>query len=64
MSTPPSAGSLACTKRLFGYLKQYWRLFALSLLALAVATATEPAFARLMETAGGWRLCRARPERA
>ena len=46
---PRAINSFGLYKRLFGYLKQYWRLFALSLLALAVAAATEPAFARLMK---------------
>lgn len=49
MSDPRAIDSFGLYKRLFGYLKQYWRLFALSLLALAVAAATEPAFARLMK---------------
>lgn len=49
MSDPHAIDSFGLYKRLFGYLKQYWKLFALSLLALAVAAATEPAFARLMK---------------
>jgi len=36
-------------KRLLGYLKPYWQRFAISLVALAIAAATEPAFARLMK---------------
>lgn len=35
--------------RLLGYLWPYWRVFAVSLLGMVVAAATEPAFARLMK---------------
>ncbi|WP_287879740.1 lipid A export permease/ATP-binding protein MsbA [Aquitalea sp.] len=36
-------------RRLLGYLAQYWKVFALSLVSMTVAALTEPAFARLMK---------------
>lgn len=35
--------------RLLGYLRPYWRVFAISLVGMVLAAATEPAFARLMK---------------
>ena len=49
MSAPPVPNSMTLYKRLLGYLKPYWQRFAISLVALAIAAATEPAFARLMK---------------
>ncbi|MDR2244555.1 MAG: lipid A export permease/ATP-binding protein MsbA [Burkholderiales bacterium] len=36
-------------KRLLGYLRGYWKVFAVSLLAMTIAAATEPAFVALMK---------------
>lgn len=36
-------------KRMWGYMSEYWQRFAFSLLAMAVAAITEPAFARIMK---------------
>lgn len=36
-------------RRLFGYLREDWKLFSVSLLAMTVAASTEPLFARLMK---------------
>ena len=46
-SSPPQ--SLALYRRLLGYLKDYWKIFLLSLIAMSVAASTEPLFARLMK---------------
>ena len=46
-SSPPQ--SLALYRRLLGYLKDYWKIFLLSLVAMSVAASTEPLFARLMK---------------
>ncbi|AXK39275.1 lipid A export permease/ATP-binding protein MsbA [Crenobacter cavernae] len=49
MSEYRTLDSFALYKRLFGYLRAYWRMFAVSLVAMIVAAATEPAFASLMK---------------
>ncbi|WP_024304241.1 lipid A export permease/ATP-binding protein MsbA [Pseudogulbenkiania sp. MAI-1] len=49
MADSKEIGSLALYKRLLRYLRSYWRVFLASLLAMVVAAATEPAFARLMK---------------
>ena len=50
MSTPvPHLNSVALYRRLFGYLKQHWKLFLVSLMAMIISAGTEPAFARLMK---------------
>ncbi len=36
-------------KRIWGYMSEYWRRFLISIAAMAVAAATEPALARLMK---------------
>lgn len=36
-------------KRMWGYMSEYWRRFVISIIAMAVAAATEPAFARIMK---------------
>jgi subfamily B ATP-binding cassette protein MsbA len=41
--------SWALYKRLLGYLRGYWKVFALSLLAMSIAAATQPAFVALMK---------------
>ncbi len=46
-SSPPQ--SLALYRRLLGYLKDYWKIFLLSLIAMSVSAITEPLFARLMK---------------
>ncbi|MDR2709805.1 MAG: lipid A export permease/ATP-binding protein MsbA [Burkholderiales bacterium] len=44
-----TANSWTLYKRLLGYLCGYWKVFALSLIAMAIAAATEPAFVSLMK---------------
>ncbi|MCL2310231.1 MAG: lipid A export permease/ATP-binding protein MsbA [Proteobacteria bacterium] len=44
-----TADSWRLYKRLLGYLRGYWKVFAMSLLAMTVAAATEPAFVSLMK---------------
>ena len=41
--------SLALYRRLLTYLKDYWKIFSISLVAMTVAASTEPLFARLMK---------------
>jgi subfamily B ATP-binding cassette protein MsbA len=41
--------SLRLYLRLLGYVKPYWRVFAASIVAMAVVSATEPAFAALVK---------------
>jgi ATP-binding cassette, subfamily B, bacterial MsbA len=36
-------------KRMWGYMAEYWQRFVFSILAMAAAAATEPAFARIMK---------------
>lgn len=36
-------------RRMWGYMSEYWRRFVISIVAMAVAAATEPAFARIMK---------------
>ncbi|MDQ5921927.1 MAG: ATP-binding cassette, subfamily bacterial MsbA [Pseudomonadota bacterium] len=36
-------------KRMWSYMSEYWRRFIISILAMVVAAATEPAFARIMK---------------
>jgi ATP-binding cassette, subfamily B, bacterial MsbA len=36
-------------KRMWGYMSEYWPRFVISIVAMAVAAATEPAFARVMK---------------
>ncbi|MDD5241103.1 MAG: lipid A export permease/ATP-binding protein MsbA [Sulfuricella sp.] len=47
MSQPSS--NIAIYRRLFGYLTQYWKVFAIALLAMSVAAMTDPLFARLVK---------------
>lgn len=42
-------GSWQLYKRIWGYMSEYWLRFVFSILAMAVAAATEPAFARIMK---------------
>ncbi|KZE33487.1 subfamily B ATP-binding cassette protein MsbA [Crenobacter luteus] len=49
MSEHSTLDSFALYKRLFRYLRQYWKMFAVSLLAMSLAAATEPLFASLMK---------------
>ncbi|MDR0250289.1 MAG: lipid A export permease/ATP-binding protein MsbA [Burkholderiales bacterium] len=44
-----TAGSWMLYKRLLKYLRGYWKVFAVSLLAMTIAAATEPAFVALMK---------------
>lgn len=44
-----SADSWTLYKRLLGYLRGYWKVFAVSLIAMAIAAGTEPAFVALMK---------------
>jgi len=46
---PVQKGSLATYARLLGYVRPYWQAFAVALLAMVVAAATEPLFAALMK---------------
>jgi ATP-binding cassette, subfamily B, bacterial MsbA len=46
---PESISSLRLYLRLLGYVKPYWRVFAASIVAMAVVSATEPAFAALVK---------------
>ncbi|MXR37937.1 lipid A export permease/ATP-binding protein MsbA [Craterilacuibacter sinensis] len=41
--------SLALYRRVMGYLRPHWKVFAVSLLTMTIAAATEPLFARLMK---------------
>ncbi len=42
-------GSWYLYKRMWSYMSEYWKRFAFSILAMVVAAATEPAFARVMK---------------
>ena len=44
-----SVNDLALYKRLLVYLRGYWKVFALSLVTMSIAAATEPAFVSLMK---------------
>ncbi len=44
------SGSFTLYKKLWGYMSVYWRRFLVSIVAMIVAAATEPAFARLMKS--------------
>lgn len=44
-----SLDNLALYKRLLTYLRGYWKVFALSLVTMSIAAATEPAFVSLMK---------------
>jgi subfamily B ATP-binding cassette protein MsbA len=46
--TSPKASSLSVYKRLLGYVRPYWFIFALSLLGFLLFAATQPAFAAIM----------------
>jgi len=46
---PENISSLRLYLRLLGYVKPYWRVFAASIVAMAVVSATEPAFAALVK---------------
>jgi subfamily B ATP-binding cassette protein MsbA len=46
---PENISSLRLYLRLLGYVKPYWRIFAASIGAMAVVSATEPAFAALVK---------------
>jgi subfamily B ATP-binding cassette protein MsbA len=46
---PENISSLRLYLRLLGYVKPYWRIFAASIVAMAVVSATEPAFAALVK---------------
>ncbi|MCP9757721.1 lipid A export permease/ATP-binding protein MsbA [Aquitalea sp. S1-19] len=46
---PQEMTSFALYKRVLHYLKPYWKVFALSILTMVVAAATEPLFASLMK---------------
>ncbi|MDN0084111.1 lipid A export permease/ATP-binding protein MsbA [Crenobacter sp. SG2305] len=48
-SSPHTPSSLALYRRLLGYLRGDWKIFCVSLVAMSIAAATEPAFARLMK---------------
>jgi subfamily B ATP-binding cassette protein MsbA len=50
MSDTHSMTGFALYKRLFGYLRRYWPIFLVSLAAMSIAAATEPAVALLMKT--------------
>ncbi|HKC45113.1 MAG TPA: lipid A export permease/ATP-binding protein MsbA [Burkholderiales bacterium] len=45
----PQLSDLRLYLRLLGYVKPYWRIFAASLAAMTVVSATEPAFAALLK---------------
>ena len=47
--TPPRASSIQLYLRLLGYVRPYWRVFAVSVVAMTVVAATEPAFAALVK---------------
>jgi len=47
--TSPRAKSAKLYLRLLGYVKPYWRVFAASVVAMAVVSATDPAFAALIK---------------
>jgi subfamily B ATP-binding cassette protein MsbA len=49
MLLPEKISSLRLYLRLLGYVKPYWRVFATSLVAMAVVSATEPAFPALLK---------------
>jgi ATP-binding cassette, subfamily B, bacterial MsbA len=46
---PESMNSRALYGRLMGYVRPYWRMFGLSLMAMVVSAATEPAMAYLLK---------------
>ena len=46
---PENISSLRLYLRLLGYVKPYWRVFAASIVAMAVVSATEPAFPALLK---------------
>jgi len=46
---PENISSLRLYLRLLSYVKPYWRVFAASIVAMAVVSATEPAFAALVK---------------
>ena len=48
MSTP-TPSSLPLYLRLLGYVKPYWKVFAASIVAMAVFSATEPAMPALVK---------------
>ena len=49
-STPPShTSSLALYLRLLGYLRPYWKVFALAVLGMVCTAATEPVFPAIMK---------------
>ncbi|GAB2879660.1 lipid A ABC transporter ATP-binding protein/permease MsbA [Microvirgula curvata] len=49
MTDPSTDGSWALYKRLLGYLRQDWRVFIVTIVAMIIASATEPLFASLMK---------------
>src|SRR5262245_35669442 len=49
MSTPQPPSSRALYLRLMGYVRPYWRVFAVSILTMALAAATEPVLPALMK---------------
>ena len=49
MSTSQPASSRTLYLRLLGYVRPYWRVFAVSILAMALAAATEPVLPALMK---------------
>ena len=48
-STPPEQGSRELYFRLLGYVRPYWKVFALALLGMVAMAATEPLFPALMK---------------
>ena len=49
MTQPTKASSWALYKRLAGYLRHDWKVFSVSIIAMVIASATEPLFASLMK---------------
>src|SRR5438477_12715481 len=49
MSSSPQSSSRTLYLRLLGYVRPYWRVFAVSLLTMAFAAATEPVLPALMK---------------
>ena len=49
MSTPQPVSSRTLYVRLMGYVRPYWRVFAVSIVAMALAAATEPLLPALMK---------------
>lgn len=49
MSLPHQTSSWALYKRLLGYLKDYWQLFAVAVLSMLIVAATMPAFGYLLK---------------